>query len=498
MRILYIDIDSLRPDHLSCYGYHRNTSPVIDKIAAQGVRFSNYYVSDSPCLPSRTAMWSGRFGFHNGVINHGGAASEMFNEGPGRGFESTLGLTGWMRCLRRQGMKTVTISPFGERHSAWHWYANFNEIYNTGGCGLERADEVAPVAIDWIQRCGKQDDWFLHLNLWDPHTPYRTPKSFGNPFADQPIPTWLTEEVRAQHWQECGPHSAQEVNGYDNASTTFAGDFPMQPTVMDSMDDVRLMFDGYDCGTRYADDFIGQILDSLAQQGVLDQTAIIITADHGENLGELNIYGDHQTADHITARVPLIIRWPGVTDAQAGRVDDALHYHMDFAATTIELTGGTVPDNWDGRAFTKSLQAGESEGRDYLVLSQGAWCCQRAVRFKGPAGQDLICIRSYHDAYHAYRQVMLFDLNNDPHEQHNLADEHPDWVASADALLNQWHQQMMETATTKIDPMDTVLAEGGPLHARGQLPAYLKRLEQTGRSQWAQALVKQYPDHVSP
>ena len=67
MRILYIDIDSQRPDHLGCYGYHCNTSPNIDRIASQGVRFDNYYVSDAPCLPSRTAMWSGRFGIHNGA-----------------------------------------------------------------------------------------------------------------------------------------------------------------------------------------------------------------------------------------------------------------------------------------------------------------------------------------------------------------------------------------------------------------------------------------------
>src|SRR3954451_3972884 len=107
MRILYIDVDSLRPDHLGCYGYHRNTSPSIDRIAAEGVRFENCYVTDAPCLPSRTALWSGRFGIHTGVINHGGVASEPFIEGEGRKFRSQLGLTSWMQCLRQTGMKTV-------------------------------------------------------------------------------------------------------------------------------------------------------------------------------------------------------------------------------------------------------------------------------------------------------------------------------------------------------------------------------------------------------
>jgi hypothetical protein len=160
VRILYIDIDSQRPDHLSCYGYHRKTSPNIDRIANRGVRFENYYVTDAPCLPSRTAMWSGRFGIHSGVINHGGACADWANEGMARGFRTSIGFTGWMRQLQLRGLKIVTVSPFAERHSAFHWYAGFNEIYNTGRNGIESADEIAPVAIDWIRRNGRSENGF--------------------------------------------------------------------------------------------------------------------------------------------------------------------------------------------------------------------------------------------------------------------------------------------------------------------------------------------------
>ena len=79
MRILYLDLDALRPDHLGCYGYHRNTSPNIDRIAEQGVRFDNYYCSDAPCLPSRSALTSGRYGIHTGIVGHGGTAATMRN-----------------------------------------------------------------------------------------------------------------------------------------------------------------------------------------------------------------------------------------------------------------------------------------------------------------------------------------------------------------------------------------------------------------------------------
>lgn len=481
MRILYLDIDSLRPDHLGCYGYHRDTSPNIDRIARDGVRFDNCYVTDAPCLPSRTALWSGRFGFHNGVVNHGGVASEPFIEGPSRGFQSTLGMTSWMACLRAAGLRTATISSFGERHSAWHWYANFNEVYNCGRRGMETADEVEPIALDWLNRNAERDNWFLHVNLWDPHAPYRTPDSVRRLFADDPLPQWLTEEVRQSHWNGGGPHSAREVNGFGTKDWEhdIARQFPQQPGEIDSMDKVRMMFDGYDRGVRYADMSIGRMLDALTSHGVLDETVIILSADHGENLGELNIYGDHQTADHITCRVPLIVRWPGLMSG--GGVETRLLYHFDFAARMIEQLGGKVPPNWDGR----------STAREHLVISQGAWSCQRAVRF-----DDYLCIRSYHDGYHAFPEFMLFDVKHDPHEQHDLAPQKPEIVRSAMTMLEAWHDETMRTATHPIDPMRTVLAEGGPLHARGQLPAYLKRLRETDREEFAQRLIANHPGAV--
>src|ERR687887_352738 len=87
MRIVYFDMDSCRPDHLGCYGYRhhtgRATSPTIDRIAAEGVVFTSCYASDAPCLPSRTALFSGRFGIHSGVVGHGGTAARMRSPGDG-------------------------------------------------------------------------------------------------------------------------------------------------------------------------------------------------------------------------------------------------------------------------------------------------------------------------------------------------------------------------------------------------------------------------------
>ncbi len=481
MRILYIDIDSLRPDHLGCYGYARNTSPNIDRIAADGVRFTNCHASDAPCLPSRTALFSGRSGIHTGVVNHGGVAAQPFIEGPTRAFKDRFGTTSWPTLLRKPGSKAVAISSFGERHSAWHYYAGFNEILSTGKNGNENADEVSSIARSWLSRHGREEQWFMHLNFWDPHTPYRVPEHYGNPFEDEPYPGWITPAVRELHWRGCGPHSAREVMGYsDEVPAYLAGrSLPRQPWKVDSEEAVRAVFDGYDTGVRYADEHVGRVLQHLAELDVLDETAILISADHGENLGELNIYGDHQTADSITCRVPMIVRWPGVTENQAGRVDDSLHYAFDFAATAVELCGSKVPECWDGKSFATEFAHGRSQPREYLVLSQGAWCVQRSVRWA-----DYIYLRTYHDAWHGFPEELLFNLLSDPHEQYNLAEQKPELIATGRHLLHRWREEMLATSTSGIDPLETVCAEGGSLHAR-ECGDYLERLRKTGRGEAA-------------
>ncbi len=485
MRILYVDIDTQRADHLGCYGYPRETSPNIDRIAAQGVRFDRCYASDTPCLPSRTALLTGRFGIHNGVVGHGGSSADPFVEGAGRRFQSTLGATSFPGRLESLGLHTVTLSSFAQRHSAYHWYAGFREVRHTGKMGMENADEVAGLALDWLARNGAGDDWFLHVHFWDPHTPYRAPASYGDPFAGDPLPEWLTEEVRAQHWAGFGPHSAQESFGFA-PTEAIRSLFPRQPQQMDGPDAVRAMFDGYDTGVRYADDHIGRILNQLADLGVLDDTAIMISGDHGETLGELNIYSDHQTADEFTARLPMILRFPGL---EPGRVDRGFHYQFDVAATLVELCGGRPSSTWDARSFAKALKAGREDGREFLALGQGAWTCQRSVRW-----DDWICIRSYHDGLHGFPEVMLFNLKDDPHEQRDLAEKDPATTAAALARLDAWHAEMMRTATHPVDPMQGVLLEGGPFHVRGRLPEYLTRLRETGRAAWAESLLAAHPE----
>lgn len=484
MRILYLDLDTLRPDHLGCYGYHRNTSPNIDRIAAEGIRYDNYYCSDAPCLPSRAALMSGRFGIHTGAIGHGGTCADMRLEGVGRGFRTELSRTSLPAMLKQQGFHSAYIGGFGERHSLFTFYAGFREIHDTGMGGMESAEHVTPTALDWLERKAEDDDWFLQVNYWDPHTPYRAPEAFGNPFADDPLPEWITDETLAQHRDVAGPHTAREVNMYNSKESPR---FPRQPGEVADMADLRRLFDGYDCGIRYMDDHIGQLLDVLEKKGVLDDTAIVVSSDHGENMGELGIYAEHATADYITCRIPMIIRWPGGVQ---GGADADLHVNIDLGPTLAELLGGNAPAIWDGQSFAPSVLRQESCGREYVVISQGCHVCQRSVRW-GP----WLYVRAYHDGFHLFPREMLYNIDDDPHETTDLSQSRPDVVHEGAALLMDWHDAMMATQPDgyTMDPMRVVMAEGGPEHTRGHLPAYLERLRATGRGHHADQLEKRHP-----
>ena len=490
MRILYIDIDTTRPDHFGCYGYHRNTSPAIDAIAKEGIRFTNYYTPDAPCLPSRAAMYTGRFGIQTGLVGHGGTSGDHKLEGAGRGFRGMYEDDAVVRQLQKMGYHTVCMSPFGQRHGSMWFYAGFGEIHNTGQGGMESAETVMPIAVDWFDRNAGKDKWFVHLNLWDPHTPYRVPADFGDPFKDDPLPEWLDDdELIKKHNKMAGPHTSLDIAMYDDGENPR---FPRAPGKVTDKASMRRLIDGYDTGIRYADEQVARIVAILKEQGVYDDTAIIVSSDHGENFGELGIYAEHGTADNITCRIPMIIKWPG---GAKGAVVNGLHYNLDWGPTLMDLLCGQKPAKWQGQSYSQTVLTGKEKGREQLVLSQCAHVCQRSVRW-----DKWLYMRTYHDGFHLFPKEMLFDVVADPHEQHDLAEKHPEVCREGAARLANWHDEQMQTMAVDgpdvADPLWTVYREGGPFHARhaapSPLPKYLKRLEETGRADKAQLLREKY------
>ncbi len=486
MRVIMFDIDTLRADHMGCYGYGRDTTPAMDRVAAEGVRFEDYYCPNAPCLPSRASMISGQYGIHNGVVGHGGTAADMRLQGVSRHFTDDMSENSLFMQFRRAGMHTVSFSTFAERHSAWWFNAGFNECYNVGYRGGESAELVTPHVLDWLERNGKKDNWMMHVHFWDPHTPYRTPVSF-RPFEGTPLPDdWITEDIFAEHLRHIGPHGANEINMWDDASNPAC---PKHPGRIADLEEAKRFINSYDDGVRYTDDNIGMILGWFQENGLYDEDlAIIITADHGEDIGEFGVYAEHGMADEPVCRIPLIIRWPGM---RKGAVVRGFYDNVDLAPTVQELLGTEMQRPWrysyDGVSFADALRDGKDCSKPCAVLTQCAHVCQRSVRFG-----DYLYIRTVHGGYHLLPDEMLFDVKKDPHELHNLAEEFPQLCAQGAKLILDWNDAMMKTSHYDVDPMWTVMREGGPEHCRGRLHKYIRRIQGTNREYGVERLKEKY------
>ncbi len=338
--------------------------------------------------------------------------------------------------------------------------------------GFETGEDVTPKVIRWLESNGTADDWFLHVNLWDVHLPYRTPPEVGNRFEETPLPDpWLSQDTLDRHRSEPGIRSAQ-----DALFLPFVEKWPhVNPATIETTADVKLMIDGYDTAITHADEHIGRVLDALTRLRIDEETAIIISADHGECLGELNAYAGHCFADACTGRVPLIIRWPGVTPK--GHCNTGYHYSMDLAPTVNALVGAPTPGSWDAHAMGDAWNTSLDSGREHLVLSQLAQTCQRSVALRRE-GIEYLAIRTYRGAYYPFPDWMLFDLTNDPHETRDLASTRPDLVTEAAALLTEWTSTTLASSPND-DPLHTVLAE--PIEDEDR---YRAKLAATGRGHW--------------
>lgn len=487
MRILMFDIDTLRADHMGCYGYGRNTTPVMDSIAREGVRFDRYYCPNAPCLPSRASMVTGLYGVHNGIVGHGGTAADLRLQGYHRSFTDEISENNLFMQFRRAGMYTVSFSTFAERHSAWWFNAGFQECHNVGGRGAESAEKITPQVLDWLERNGERDNWMLHVHYWDPHTPYRTPADYRSPFAGQPLPDdWITEEIFAEHLLHVGPHGANEIDMWDDVAPR---QFPKHPGKLSSLEEAKHFLDLYDEGVRYTDDNIGQIINWLKTHGLYgDDLAVIITSDHGEDLGEFGLYAEHGMADEPVGRIPLIIKWPGMLK---NYVAEGFHDNVDLLPTMRELLGTSMV-TWDGLqqdgiSFAATLRDGTDCSRPYVVLTQCAHVCQRSVRFG-----DYLYMRTVHGGYHLLPPEMLFQVKDDPHMLHDLAKERPDLCDKGARMILDWNDRMMADSRSDVDPMWTVMREGGPEHCRGQLYRYIERLKGTPREYGIPLLLQEY------
>jgi arylsulfatase A-like enzyme len=491
MRILLVDVDTLRADHTGPYGYSRRITPNLDALARDAVVFERVYASDSPCAPSRAAWTSVQFGITTGAIGNFGPAADLHL------FERTKHAPFFGSHLYRHGLRTASLSCFPDRHYAYWFVANFLEWRRPSMSSGDDEDAavVTDRAIEWLRAYGREDDWLLHVHYWDPHLPYLEPTRWYDAAMEAGAPpAWPDEEAVARHQEECyGPHTALDLYEGDGSWSLPPPRAPNPDTMPDAIrrrEDVVRFVTGYDGAVAYFDHHLGRLLGELDALGVFDETAVAVVSDHGECLGEHGCYGDHPFTNHASHHVPLVVRWPGLTDrlAPEHRRVRGLAYHFDLCPTICELIGVPVPEGWEGCSFAAAVRGDPWEGRAALVLSHGAYTYGRSVL----RADGWLLLTTRHPGCFRLPRRALYRIDEDPHETRDLLEAEPALASELDTALAAWREEHLSMASDPKDPMDARRYEG-PMHAFA-VDRYAARLRATGRAHLAEELLRRFEE----
>lgn len=322
--VLWIVVDAMRPDHLGMYGYHKPTSPFLDEWSKDAFVFLHHTVNAPWTRPSTASMLTGLF--------PSGHQTQTDESRLPDGIR-TVGMD-----LKKLGYQTAAVVGNGNGSSIAGLDRGFDDYVDTKTAWkrLPNASEVYEEGLKWFDgRRAKKKNWFMFMFAVDPHDPYHAPPEY----EAQWLPKGFEGEPRRNaHWEY--------KNNYSKAER-------------DSMLAV------YDAAIRYTDDRTREFLAALEKRGLLENTTIIITADHGDGFGEHGYYlHAHHHYDEIT-RVPLLIKSPAWKGQ--GYVFHSTQ-HVDLLPTLVAGGGGTPRAGLPGSDLTKLLQAPVDPER--LLLSE--------------------------------------------------------------------------------------------------------------------------------
>jgi len=425
--LILLGIDSLRRDRMSSYGYSRLTTPHLDKLAGEGVLFEQHFSPSIPTTPAYAAMLTGRDCFGTDVV-------ALRHKGPLEG--RTLA-----EVLSEHGYNTTCVGFTGNPSSrGFDNYLDYEAWMpdETGRC--PKADNLNAVAIPELNRLAQDDKpFFLFLRHMDPHSPYLPPKPYERIFygGDERDPD---------------NHSMEPVYDFK----PFA-DF-LKSWIPEGVTDQEYVSAQYDGAVAYMDAGIQNILQAVDSLGLTEETLIVVTSDHGETLYEHDCYFDHHGLYDCTLVVPLIIKFPGKVPA-GKRVSEVSVIH-DIMPTIMELLDIDEPLEMEGQSLL-SFISGQPERRiSELYITECTW-----MRKHGLRTPHWKLIRALEPDFHFKPEVELYNLIEDPLENHNVADQEPEIVELLTARMEA-HIARREEETGRTNPMYTNLG----WHGKGDAP----------------------------
>lgn len=433
-------LDSVRPDHLSCYGYSRKTTPNIDEIAQESVLFENAFSTAPWTPPSHASMFTGRY-----PSEHGVSGKNLYLH------KKVLTIA---ELLRSKGYETlgICINPWvGPQTGLYRGFKRF--VTNLSRPYLDKVSFRVP--LDWVIFCIKTDiklvvyNWvyqvrvlkeierwisnsqrsnkpfFVFVNYFDAHTPYNPPQPFKERFEKiHEHNTNLQKIIDVFNSRHGYPYIAKEHKVSE-----------------EEWDTLKSWYNGE---VAYIDFFLGKLFDFLKRTRLFDDTLLILTSDHGENFGE------HDLANHAFClydtllHVPLIMRYPKYLPQ--GKKISSIVSHIDVLPTILEVLRIKTKDSHQISGVNLT-PVDNRKFHDYIYAEYGPPVADiEVLRRRTPNvkaevyhryNRSLKCIRS-----RKFKYIMgsdggeeLYNLEEDPSETHNIADDFPEKTAELNSFL---------------------------------------------------------------
>jgi arylsulfatase A-like enzyme len=388
--IVLLGIDSLRSDHMSCYGYDRLTTPHIDQFARESTLFEQTFSAHIPTTSAYASMLTGRDVFGTQVV-------ALRHKGPLREDVPTLA-----EILKEANYNTTCVGFSGNPSSrGFDTYLTFPGWGHWEEGRSPKAQNLNDVAIPELERLSKKrDPFFLFLRHMDPHAPYLPPHPYERTFY---------------HGNETDPEnkSMEPVMSFKPFRDFFASWMP--PGVTDK-DYVIAQYDG---AVAYMDAAIRSIFTALETRGLAENTIVVINGDHGETLYEHECWFDHHGMYDPTLVVPLIIRYPG--KLPAGKPVSGYNQHKDLVPTLLELAELRHDDiEMDGRSLMPMVRGEVASHESEFYITECTW--MRKHGWRTPHWKLIIALEP---DFHFKPEVELYNLVEDPGENTNLAEAEP-------------------------------------------------------------------------
>lgn len=449
LNVLLISIDTLRPDHLGCYGAQDARTPVIDALAAEGVLFEDATSQANTTGPSHTTILTGLVPAEHGATKNGiriahdvATLPEFLSK---RGYATGACVSGFTLKDQACGL-APRFDRYDDELIGWTWMPEVCarlrlvrlavRFATARGQRVMRPDrpseETVDAAIAWLSERDGEQPWFLWTHHYDPHVPYEPPAPFDRMHegsGEGAMPNWYLLSTRQRR------------------------ELIEDPARVAAM---RALYKGE---ISYTDAQLGRLFDALRDMGAYENTVIVLTADHGETLGEHANWFDHSTFLYETdLAVPLILRLPG--GASGERVAQQVRL-LDLTPTVLDALGVEVDARMTGRSLLPliasavddplpSIAAGNVEGDLSGYERDG-----RTLSLRSEGHKLIWTSESWLDSTRVPERYEFYDLRNDPDELHDLwvPDPDPDsLLGTMSVSLEAFRKLSVDTRTRDLDP----------------------------------------------